>query len=160
MIFVPLNVCLVAPELVTILANCSPRLLVHDEAFVGLAAKAGPVAVSVAALSAAVSGFEQAAASGRHPGPYAETTLEEVSTILYTFGTTGLPKGVIATHGMNLFNAVNLDGLAELSDRSVLLCVLPLLHTGGLDVYANPVFHVGGTAVIMPASAACRLRSR
>jgi fatty-acyl-CoA synthase len=33
----------------------------------------------------------------------------------------------------------------------VLLTVLPLFHTGGLNCYANPVLHAGGTVLIMRA---------
>jgi fatty-acyl-CoA synthase len=80
--------------------------------------------------------------------------LTDTGTLLYTSGTTGRPKGVIVTHAMNLFNAVNLSA-ARISDRTVFLSVLPLFHTGGLNVYSNPVFHAGG-AVIATSS---RLRS-
>jgi fatty-acyl-CoA synthase len=33
----------------------------------------------------------------------------------------------------------------------VLLTVLPLFHTGGLNCYTNPVLHAGGTVLIMRA---------
>src|SRR5258708_9233798 len=66
-------------------------------------------------------------------------------------GTTGQPKGAIITHGMTFWNCVNLGGPAYISPSSVLLTVLPLFHTGGLNCYTNPVLHAGGTVLIMRA---------
>lgn len=151
-IFVPLNVRLAAPELAAILANCTPKVLLHDQAFTALAAQAAPDGDPARRVAIGPGGaFADAAASGRRPAQRAEMALHDVATILYTSGTTGLPKGVKITHAMNLFNAVNVTGLAEISDRTVHLCILPLFHTAGLNVYSNPVFHAGGTVVVMPA---------
>ncbi|WP_374298007.1 long-chain fatty acid--CoA ligase [Sphingomonas sp.] len=147
-IFTPLNIRLAQPELAAILANCAPALLVHDQAHAARAAAlTGPAGPRLLATGEG-SDFEALATSGRSAAP-APARLADTCTLLYTSGTTGLPKGVIVTHAMNLFNAFQFAGAARITDRSVHLSVLPLFHTGGLNVYANPVFFMGGTVAVM-----------
>jgi fatty-acyl-CoA synthase len=67
---------------------------------------------------------------------------------MYTAGTTGNPKGVIITHGMMFWNATNISIPTGLNHDSVQYVVLPTFHTGGLNLYANPLIHLGGTAII------------
>ena len=52
---------------------------------------------------------------------------------------------------VTFWNCVNLGGPAYITPSSVLLTVLPLFHTGGLNCYTNPVLHAGGTVLIMRA---------
>ena len=77
-----------------------------------------------------------------------QTTHDTPITIMYTAGTTGHPKGVIITHGMTFWNAINISIPTGLSHNSVQYVVLPTFHTGGLNLYANPLIHCGGTAII------------
>lgn len=77
-----------------------------------------------------------------------QTTHDTPLTIMYTAGTTGHPKGVLITHGMTLWNAVNITVPSGLNCDSVHYVVLPTFHTGGLNLYANPVLHLGGTNII------------
>jgi fatty-acyl-CoA synthase len=151
-IFVPLNVRLAPAELMAILANCTPKVLLHDSAFATLAAETSPTGSPKNLVAIGLdSVFAKVASGPRRPALRAEMALQDVATILYTSGTTGLPKGVKVTHAMNLFNAVNVTGLAEITNSSVHLCILPLFHAAGLNVYSNPVFHAGGTTVMMPS---------
>ena len=69
-------------------------------------------------------------------------------TIMYTSGTTGRPKGAIITQGMTLWNAINISVPTGLGMDSVFYCILPTFHTGGLNLYVNPLVHFGGTSII------------
>ncbi|MFW6448414.1 MAG: AMP-binding protein [Halobacteriota archaeon] len=68
--------------------------------------------------------------------------------LLYTSGTTGLPKGVKQTADMVLYNYLNIGTLVDLTRDDTFLTVLPCFHTGGLNLYANPTLMVGGTVVL------------
>jgi fatty-acyl-CoA synthase len=76
------------------------------------------------------------------------TTHDDPMMIMYTAGTTGRPKGVLITHGMMLWNAVNITTPTGLNYDSVFYCVLPTFHIGGLNLYANPLLHLGGANII------------
>jgi fatty-acyl-CoA synthase len=151
-VFLPLNTRLTVPELHYIVGDAAPALMIHD-------ADLAEVALSVASLCKVSSTLllgpdatYEAAIAGGKPLDRAElVTLDDISTIMYTSGTTGQPKGAIITHGMTFWNCVNLGGPAYISPSSVLLTVLPLFHTGGLNCYTNPVLHSGGTVLIMRA---------
>jgi len=75
--------------------------------------------------------------------------MDEVWYLLYTSGTTGKPKGVIQTYGMTFFNGVNAILAAKLTRDDVLLSLLPYFHTGGLNLYVNPLIQAGGTTYVM-----------
>jgi len=74
---------------------------------------------------------------------------DDVWYLLYTAGTTGKPKGVVQTFGMAFTNAVNGILAAGLRREDTLLCVLPFFHTGGLNLYMNPMLMCAGTTLIM-----------
>jgi fatty-acyl-CoA synthase len=151
-VFLPLNNRLTVPELQFIVGDASPRVMVHDTDLAEVALTVAKLCnVASALLFGPGASYEAAIAASKPLENPESVTLDDISTIMYTSGTTGQPKGAIITHGMTFWNCVNLGGPAYISPSTVLLTVLPLFHTGGLNCYTNPVLHSGGTVLIMRA---------
>ena len=151
-VFLPLNTRLTVPELHYIVGDAAPSLMIHDTELADTALSVARLCKVASTLSLGPGGTYEAAIAAAKPLSACEiVTLDDISTIMYTSGTTGQTKGAIITHGMTFWNCVNLGGPAYISPSSVLLTVLPLFHTGGLNCYTNPVLHAGGTVLIMRA---------
>ena len=153
-ICVLLNWRLTVSELEYIVDDSSPTLIVHDIEFADAAhelqRRCDIADLLQIAGGAADSAYEEAIVA--HSGTAVERvtlTHDDVIAIMYTSGTTGLPKGAMITHGMNFWNCVNLGIPAGVGLDTVHLNILPLFHTGGLNCYSNPVLHAGGTVVLL-----------
>ncbi len=153
-ICVLLNWRLTVSELEYIINDSAPTLMIHDAEFTESATELQK-RCSIGTLLAIDGGrpespYEAALSEFDGQSIVREVlTHDDVITIMYTSGTTGLPKGAMITHGMNFWNAVNLGIPAGIGLDSVHLNILPLFHTGGLNCYSNPVLHGGGTVVIL-----------
>jgi fatty-acyl-CoA synthase len=65
--------------------------------------------------------------------------------IIFTGGTTGLPKGAMITYNHVAFNT--LTTIRDILPGDVYINHLPLFHVGGLYVYAVPLFILGGKVI-------------
>jgi fatty-acyl-CoA synthase len=150
-IFAPINWRLTLPELRFIVSDCEPTVLVYDPEF-GDTAFELAAACGVAHLCGrdpADSAYERLIADATGGVTSVALTHDDVATILYTSATTGHPKGAIITHGVRFWQAANLTGPTRLTADGVTLTVLPQFHVGGLDVFANPLVHLGGKVLVM-----------
>lgn len=81
--------------------------------------------------------------------PSAKLDPDEPACIMYTSGTTGLPKGAVMSHRNIFINARNAGAHMGYRERDVTLIVVPLFHVTGLNTQLVAFIYVGGTSVIM-----------
>ncbi len=75
--------------------------------------------------------------------PLPKRNPDDVSLILYTSGTSGIPKGVMLTNRNLESNALNAMVHARFTERTVFLGILPLFHTFGLMATGFVPFALG-----------------
>ncbi|MBF0099434.1 MAG: long-chain fatty acid--CoA ligase [Desulfobacterales bacterium] len=79
-----------------------------------------------------------------------QTNPEDTAVILYTSGTTGLPKGAELTHSNMLMNAICCRELLNLTHDDIHTIVLPLFHSFGQTFQMNAGFSMSNTIVLIP----------
>jgi long-chain acyl-CoA synthetase len=82
--------------------------------------------------------------------PTAETHPDDTAVILYTSGTTGVPKGAELTHSNMVMNAMVSAELFDLQCGSRWLTALPLFHSFGQTVQMNAGVLRGSTSFLLP----------
>ena len=75
---------------------------------------------------------------------------EDTAALIFTGGTTGLPKAAQVSHRMIAWNTLN-TVIHDVTHNDVYLNVFPMFHTGGLFVYTLPQVIFGGTTVLIRA---------
>lgn len=85
-----------------------------------------------------------------NPPEYTFNVKEDLAALVYTSGTTGLPKGTMLTHYNIVSNVVQISQLFELSELDVAIIVLPLYHIYGLNVGMNQSIWLGAAQVVTP----------
>ncbi len=92
---------------------------------------------------------DSSAAGNNSPTSSRPPTAADTALLLYTSGSTGLPKGAVLSHGAVLHGARNVAAGHELSAQDRALCVLPVYHINGAMVTVCAPL-VSGGSVVMP----------
>ncbi|MFX1310016.1 MAG: AMP-binding protein [Promethearchaeota archaeon] len=74
---------------------------------------------------------------------------EDPHLILFTGGTTGLPKGAVLSHRLIFWNSVNTILSWSLRPDDIQPLLFPLFHTGGWNVLLVPFYHLGAKTILL-----------
>jgi len=93
--------------------------------------------------------FESTLQSGAEIPVTCETLeAEDIAALIFTGGTTGLPKAAEVSHRMIGWNTLN-TVIHDITHNDIYLNVFPMFHTGGLFVYTLPQVIFGGTTIFI-----------
>jgi len=146
-VVVPLNTFLLESEILKIIAEVEPRLIIISSKYlkkfsgienlgIALSGQRDIETVSSAEDSTAIS-----IAAEKNP--------RETVAILYTSGTTGMPKGVMLNSENIIINSIQAASRFQITNNDVMFCPLPLFHSlpQNTCIWFNLV--VGITAIIV-----------
>jgi long-chain acyl-CoA synthetase len=89
--------------------------------------------------------------SGSYPqAPQAQMDTDELAVILYSGGTTGVPKGIMLSNMNFISEGMQVSEWGKLSDADSILAILPIFHGFGLGVCVNACFMGGGKSILVP----------
>ena len=88
-------------------------------------------------------------------GPHAAVPRSGASThdpaaILFSGGTTGLPKGILLSNRNFIAEGMQVAAWGAMREGNSMLAILPIFHGFGLGVCANMMFMAGGKAILVP----------
>jgi fatty-acyl-CoA synthase len=143
-VFVPLNFRLAVPELQQVMQDAQPRLLVHDSHHAG-------TAQALHAVGLQHTHHDTLIASASPRGlPLPDVQSEMPLLLVYTSGTTGVPKGAVHTQAALLANALASAWAHDFVPGDKVLSTLPMFHVGGLCIQTLPALLAGVEVVLHP----------
>lgn len=161
-VLVPLNWRLVLPELEFIIKDSGSRFIIFDGDFIDNAVMLQekiPMDVAIAcatersgveSLPDWASDYESSldGCSDLEPSMTLRAGGEDAQILMYTSGTTGLPKGAVLSHRKTFFNVLNADIYFNLTRQDIVIIARPMFHSGGLIVEMAPVLYKGGAVIV------------
>lgn len=149
-VLVPVDVKLTSPELVSILSDCEPSILLVSPDFARTAKALAALIPSIrevillapAEPAAEFASYETLRAGAMQMGR--DRDAEETALIIYTSGTTGNPKGVMISFSNLVFQVRRFESLMNLGPSDTFLSILPLNHLLELTGGFLGVLHAGG----------------
>lgn len=84
------------------------------------------------------------------PAPKVQVDTDDLAVILYSGGTTGVPKGIMLSNMNFISEGTQVSEWGKLSDADSILAILPIFHGFGLGVCVNACFMGGGKTILIP----------
>ena len=157
-ILVPLNWRLAGPELEFIIRDSGSRILIFEPEFEEMLTSLRPnlklsngdyISVGSPCPDWARD-YEKSLLENPVHDPSLEVSVgdEDPHILMYTSGTTGIPKGAILSHRKTFFNVLNAAMVYNLTSKDIMIISRPMFHSGGLLVESAPLLYKGGTLIV------------
>ena len=155
-ILVPFNIRLTAQEIISLMKKIKPSVLLYDSQFVSVTYELKKTKLIESYMTIgenSVNGdpnsqqLMQNASGSEVERP--KINFEDPHLILFTGGTTGLPKGAVLSHRLIFWNSVNTIMSWGLNSDDIQPLMFPLFHTGGWNVLLLPFYHLGAKSILM-----------
>lgn len=82
--------------------------------------------------------------------PKARMDTDEMAVILFSGGTTGVPKGIMLSNMNFISEGMQVSAVGKLSAKDSILAILPIFHGFGLGVCVNACFMGGAKSILVP----------
>lgn len=143
------NARMTGPEVARIAGHCEPRCLIFTSG-ASEAAAAHATAWGTISLDIGWPGANAATpVTDSTPDVQGSAADDALAVLLYTSGTTGMPKGVALSHANLLFTARTSCRVRGIGPRDRVLAVLPVSHVFGLASVFLGTMQGGGELVLM-----------
>ena len=160
--FMPFNFRLSAPEISQLLMQGTPHTIIVEGTHLELAQSVfgierhhvlvvdtdeqAPAEKEVPIYWSKTSSLDNIDTSGvAKPRP---VIMGDLALLLFTSGTTGLPKGAQLTFGNLWWNSINVDTLVDTRPGDTTIAAAPLFHVGALNSFAIRSFYRGNRLVV------------
>jgi long-chain acyl-CoA synthetase len=80
----------------------------------------------------------------------ADANTNDPAAILFSGGTTGLPKGILLSHRNFIAEGMGCAAWCAMNETDAILAILPIFHGFGLGVCVNAAFMAGGKSILVP----------
>ncbi|OLS15941.1 MAG: Acyl-CoA synthetases (AMP-forming)/AMP-acid ligases II [Promethearchaeota archaeon CR_4] len=84
------------------------------------------------------------------PAPKVDVQPDDPAIILYSGGTTGIPKGILLSNYNMISEGMMVSAMGKLNHTHSVLAILPIFHGFGLGVCVNAAFMAGGKTILVP----------
>ncbi len=155
-ILVPLNIRLAIQEIKYLIEQTKPSILVYDPELIDKVSEIKNTCEIKEYMAMGYQSFDEDRASRQSMGGYSgldvhrpQIEFDDPYLILFTGGTTGLPKGAILSHRLVFWNSMNTILSWGLQPDDIQPLLFPLFHTGGWNVLLLPCYYQGSTTILM-----------
>lgn len=153
LVHVPVNQNLTGEDLAYILRQSGSSLVLTDPDLAGRI----PQGYAVRPLRDAPGSLLDELDTPRPFAPAHELTADDLVQLLYTSGTTALPKGAMMTHGALVHEYVSAVTALDLRATDRPVHALPLYHSAQMHVFLLPYLAVGAENTVLDAPDAARI---